>query len=160
MSCQSANTSNNMKQNQLYRLAIVGVLWLSIGAGCQKDPPLPECDNGSCCWPGEGLEFVKRANGTPADFDGLAFSFKEAITEFKGVSLYGALTCPVQEQEVTSLNLKANVFFDPVTGKARLADSTQQYPYLVWGIIYKVDIPTIAGYPLHSIRVEKVESAR
>ena len=39
-----------MTKYQLLRQFIVGVLWLVLGAGCQKHPPKPtSCDNGTCC---------------------------------------------------------------------------------------------------------------
>ena len=146
-----------MKQNQLYRLAIVGVLWLSIGVGCQKDPPLPKCDNGSCCWKDQDNKFIKRINNAPANFGGLGFGLKEPISEFEGSKLYGAVVCLIQHEQIGKMNLEENVIIDPITNKVRLVDSTRQYPYRVWGIVYEVKVLTITGAPLYSVYVEKVE---
>jgi len=149
-----------MKQSQFYRLAIVGVLWLSIGAGCQKDPPLPKCDNGSCCWKDQDNKFIKRINNVPANFDGISFGLKEAISEFEGRKLTGAIVCENQWEQIGKMNLGRNVIIDPITNKVRLVDSTRQYPYRLWGIVYEVKVLTITGAPLYSVYVDKVEKAQ
>ncbi|GAB2561490.1 hypothetical protein [Spirosoma areae] len=147
-----------MKTTKLRSLAVVVVLWLALGAGCSKEPPLPDCKNGSCCSPGTQAMFFKRINGALADYGGLSFGFKDPVNVVNGIVVDGIPICDVQWDMIDAMRLKSNVTI--ANGKIRLIDSTNRYRYRVWGIVY--EHPEIINWlpvPDYRIRVEKVEEA-
>ena len=142
-----------MKQNQLFRIAIVGVLWLCVGAGCQKDPPEPDC------WKGQRTRLVKRLDGALAYTDGLTFGFKDTLIGTAAGPLYGAIACQTQWDELRRMNLKVNVTTE--NNKVRLIDSTRIYSYKVWGTVYELpDQPNVAPIPTLSVWIDKVEEVK
>jgi hypothetical protein len=150
-----------MKLNRLRRIAAVGVLWLCVSVGCSKDPLLPACENGKCCWEGYTPKFVKRLDDAPAEYGGSGFVFKDILIEESGYKLDRAIICRVHWDMVNKMNLKNNMTIDPKTNKVRLIDSTRQYPYRVWGIVYEIpEIPNFGAIPTLAVRIEKVEEVK
>ena len=151
-------TSNNMKQNQLYRLAIVGVLWLSIGAGCQKDPPevqAKSCNDGTCCMQDtRQYDYVETIEAQPADLLYGNLIFKNGFPtnaereSFKSISLG---ICDLSRAKTQ--NLPNTVPIDSIGMRL-----PYPYRYRVWGKVYSDKfVQTFGSSPFLMIYVEKIE---
>lgn len=138
-------------------MPIIGVILLTnIGVSCKKDN-LTDCDNGSCCWPNQNNQFVKKVENVRAEYGGSAFAFQTPITG-NTYQIKSALTCSTQQSMLDQMKLFNNYTFD-TNGKVRLVDSSRAYSYKVSGIIYElVDSPGIAG-PIYTIRIDKIDPA-
>ncbi len=133
-----------MKQNQLYRLAIVGVLWLSIGVGCQKDPPEAQptsCRDGTCCGVDKGYyRYAESYENVPVTLTG---PYGGWFLEFKKPLPTVTAEPWITAAEVCSLTLDNIV---------RISQQRPDETFIkcrVWGRLYTADeIPTFTiGVP-------------
>ncbi|QHV99158.1 hypothetical protein G8759_24680 [Spirosoma aureum] len=102
---------------------------------------------------------VRTYVNAPAYFGGSSFTFQDSITWFGSRLIRTAFICSVQGEQIQHMNLTNSIVIDPVTLKARLVDSTNMYPYRVWGTIYRVPIYAFDGAPVHAVRIDKIEKA-
>lgn len=138
---------------------ISAMLSLVFGGGCSQESALPSCRNGSCCWEGQEVEYVKRLDGVRAEYGGSAFALKEPISIINGYEAHGALICSIQEDMLSEKKLFNNVTV--VGTQIRLVDSTRIYPYRVWGIIYNIkSITGIIPRPTYAVYIERVEEVK
>lgn len=124
-----------MKRTQWRSLAAIGVLWLALGAGCQKDPPQPQsCDNGTCCMQDtRQYDYVETIENQPADLGGPPFFAKWGLALKNGIptkSQFQARGVQVCDLSLTKvINLKQTAPPPPDT-------SSGPYHYRVWGKVY------------------------
>lgn len=128
--------------------------------GCQR-ADVDDCPDGSCCYPGETNQFVRRLTGERAGVLGTGFIFKQPL----GPSAYGPIfscqSCPAQTDELVARNLEDNMatnFAFDATGRVYLIDSTRAYPYRVWGTLYELtQVAKLTSAPVYVFRLEKAE---
>jgi hypothetical protein len=137
-------------------MAVVGLLWLGLSAGCS--PPDP-CKDGECCMPNTPNLFVKRLDGIRVDYINVGFVLKEPIKIMgrRDSLIDAAFTCQVQEDLIAGMHLKSNTMIDK-DGKIRPIDSTRAYPYRLWGTFYETPGIHLLVYDAYAIRVEKIEN--
>lgn len=151
-----------MKQNQFYRLAIVGMLWLSIGAGCQKDPPeawVKSCNDGTCCMQDmQQYDYVETIENLPADLIEKTLIFSRDLPLSNGpewlnqstgdkYKANGAGVCDFTKYKLAGLQNTV-----PLDGSA------YPYQYRVWGKVYHAsNRPTLVAKPVLYIYLEKIE---
>ena len=114
------------------------------------------CLNGECCWRGYRNTITRRIEGSRAGLSGGSFIFEDQV--FKS-PFNSASICPIQAQELKTMNLENNLNIDSRTGRINIIDSTRLYPYKVWGTLYLIDIPDTfaATYGFRVDRIEKVQ---
>ena len=144
-----------MTKYQLLNQLTVGVLWLVLGAGCQKDPPEPNpsgCRTGST---NSDLKFVVRLNGVllqqfSSNFIVLQTPIKDPRLSTSSNEIYGDVVCPLSSNYIE--NIVAERKQDP-------NGSTRQYK--LWGVIYEdyLSIPINPGTRAYLFQVDKIEKA-
>ncbi|KAB7733066.1 hypothetical protein F5984_03770 [Rudanella paleaurantiibacter] len=136
------------KLHLLFQRLIVSVLWLGIGASCQKDPPEPDYECGIGCCTNVEVFFVNRLEGVPMDKVG------STSMVLKGYNLNEAIfPCLFQPK---------NEVFDssPVTYNRTFtsADSIPPpFKFRVWGVLYKDRGFGVFGIPTYWVKFERVE---
>ncbi|QIP15597.1 hypothetical protein G8759_24675 [Spirosoma aureum] len=152
-----------MKTNQLRSLAVVGMSWLALGVGCQKDPPKPgpevahSCNDGTCCMlDARYYDYVETIANEPADLSGSSLTFKngfpsKAVSEtFKAYSLG---VCDLSHAKIVGL-------LNTVSLNAK---SWEDYPfrYRVWGKVYHDRLTqTIIASPILNVYVDRIEEVK
>lgn len=152
-----------MKTNQVYRAAIVGVLWLCVGAGCRKDPPEPvSCSDGTCCMGDmRPYDYVETIANAPADLYGKTLIFKSPLPAGNDPRWYNTTTgarlqatalgtCSLSDSKVAGLK-----WTYPLDG------SQGPYRYRVWGKVYHDrDAQPIVPVPVLYIAIDRIEEVK
>ncbi|AQG78233.1 hypothetical protein [Spirosoma montaniterrae] len=156
-----------MKPNQLFRMAVVGVLWLSMGVGCRKEEPDIDapvfplvCNDGTCCLaqPGRSYYHVADVNGAEMNIRGglsPGVHFKELQPQKFNTTL------PVQNEkaymkvmEICKLSLK-NAGGVPLVP---WDEPVTTFPYRVWGKIYNdPNFATWDAKPVNYLYIDRIE---
>lgn len=137
-----------MVKYRLFNQLIAGVLWLLLGAGCQKDPPEPDytCKRG-CCIDDE-VFFVEKLEAEPMD----KTSSITMVLKSRGVE-ESVLVCLFQP--------KNSVFESSSPTYERqfpLSTSpTPPYRFRVWGALYRDRGIGFTGIPMYWVKFDRVE---
>jgi hypothetical protein len=148
-----------MKKNQLFRMAVVAVLWLCIGAGCNKDsdPTDPtECGPG-CCFPNSSTRFAARLDGVLLRSAGEWYIFLEK--DFYDVALLDRSDVEDREKKSNFLTI-CEVQKD--YWKSLRTNLNRDKKYKVWGTVY-VDIMTFTyvAFPMpYSVKIDRIEEVQ
>jgi hypothetical protein len=154
-----------MNKTNFISWAAVGVLWLSVGVGCQKDPPVtsvPEprsCDDGTCCMTDKaGYSYLLKVENEPADLIAdqrdqniiASINLKNAYPSVadRPDAIYrisSALFCDLSINNLKGLSPSAE-FGGPYT-----------YKYRVWGAIYALKTITFTGQPITFFYITRIE---
>lgn len=153
-----------MNVNKFFRTVTVGVLWLCMGASCQKDPPAPKCD-ASCCFtdplPQYDL-FAARLDGALlSDIKEVYVVLKDPVfdvtlkdrTDLKDSEKSTRFLLACQKQATYLKELEAKLKADPNYAKQQ---------YAVWGNVYwDFTSSTFNPYPKpYAVYIEKIERVR
>lgn len=156
-----------MKKTQIRSLAAVGLLWLTLGAGCQKDPPKPNttlsCTNGTCCMQDAGqYDYVETIENEPADLIRQTLIFKNHLPLSNDPKWYKSSTggkyksitlsvCSLSQAKIAGL--KRTVPLE--TG------APYPYTYRVWGKVYHdPNYQTLLAIPVLFIYVDRIEEVK
>ena len=152
-----------MKRTQWRSLSAVGVLWLALGAGCQKDPPQSQsCDNGTCCMQDtRQYDYVETIENQPADLLGVTLIFKNLLPINNDPLWYNAGTgdkykslsaeiCSLSKSKVSSLK-----------NTVPLSGSNYPFRYRVWGkVYYDPNTQTTVATPVLFISIDRIDEVK
>jgi hypothetical protein len=152
-----------MNKHQCFRQLIVGVLWLGMGAGCQRDDPTTRsCNDGTCCGQrSDAYEYTEYVQGVQAD---LLFDGSTQSPAYNGYVLVLKNRLPIASQfgaqstRVCDLSLSKVKAVKP--SLTSISDSTT-FKYRVWGkLFYLKDVQTITATPVLYIYVDRIVPAK
>jgi hypothetical protein len=121
------------KTNFISWVAVV-VLWLSVGVGCQKDPPEPDpvCKPG-CCFGTIGVRFAAPLEGTLIEALGDPVLFEKPVTDLRipasscyDKQIVNAFICPLKEE----------AYFNRLKELSKYPDYKNKR-HRVWGVMYE-----------------------
>ncbi|WP_338874940.1 hypothetical protein WBJ53_04900 [Spirosoma sp. SC4-14] len=149
-----------MRFNLLRSTALVAVFWLNLE--CKPKENLA-CEDGSCCYTGQPIDYVMHIDSVRADYGAYRFFFKDSLQlPPPKEKLDWLLVCPNDLQATENLNLFNNLVFDQ-PNVPRFADSVRhyKYPYLIWGTVYAQRGVIVEGssgsYNLHVERIVEIK---
>jgi hypothetical protein len=146
-----------MNKTRLSSWAAVGVLWLGMSVGCQKEPPEPDpepaCPKGCCSDVGE-LAFAARLDGLPLKYVGLdVIELQETVTDkvlFDGKpkQIRFGIPCTTQAQEQLVIDFMAELRKDPKLSVTQ---------YKIWGIAYDSNSSTYIPDRIYAFKITRFE---
>ncbi|TAE30614.1 MAG: hypothetical protein EAZ91_09785 [Cytophagales bacterium] len=143
-----------MNKYTLFRQLIVGVLWLGMGASCQKDPPKPiSCNDGSCCnsdsYQYDYIEYI-RDMPVNINYGGEVLTFSKDVPTIWQAKSPVAQICKLSLSKVQNLRqLDKGVY------------TRNSYQYKVSGKLFNnASWQTITFIPSMSIYIDKIEENR
>ncbi len=146
-----------MKTNRVMRMAAVGVLWLSLSAGCRKDPPDPKqlysCSDGTCC-NSDTRHYIYDGSIEGLQVNLIGGSYVTAV--YFEEPLPGNYLI----QEVRLCNLSRN----KVSGlqpAAIIGGNFATYKYRVWGkLYYDPDYQTLTATPIEFLYIDRIDEVK
>ncbi len=161
-----------MKPNQLFRTAVAGVLWLSVGASCHRssdpapyvvdpnDPTSRSCNDNTCCGQDNGqydyVEYVQNVPvallGPPGDW---GFALKDSLPSLNALKSYQnkkratlVMACDLSVSKIQ--NLKTSTYS---------SSGTIPYNYKLSGKVFQLPLKyTLTATPVLAIYVDKIEA--
>ncbi len=143
-----------MTKYQLLRQYIMGVLWLVLGAGCQKDPPEPtSCNDGTCCnTDSYQYNYVEYIRDMPVNinYGGVVLTFSSDVPTIWQAKAPTAQVCNLSLSKIQNLKpLDQGV------------NPRSFYQYKVSGKLFNnASWLTITFIPSMSIYIDKIEENR